>query len=107
MTFRTSMIITATLAALMVPSFGQARQPDVESADLALVAASAQPSYIIDGAQWSCSGTACHAGWVDDMPALRSCQRIVAETGAVAGFTWRGKTLSAADLAQCNTRAKA
>lgn len=107
MTFRKSFIITAALAVMMVPSFGAARQPDVESADLVLKAPAASARYIIDGSEWACSDTSCHAAWVDDMPVVRSCQRVVSEIGAVSSFTYRGKALSADDLARCNVRAKA
>lgn len=77
----------------------------VESADLTLAQPAAQGEYIIDGADWRCSGTVCHSDFVDDMPALRSCKRVVAVTGAVAAFTWRGKVLSPAEISVCNTRA--
>ncbi|MBW8880826.1 MAG: hypothetical protein JF615_05180 [Asticcacaulis sp.] len=92
---------------LMVPSLAGARPAAVESADLTLKTAAAKSNYIIDGAEWTCSNTACHAAWVDDMPAVRSCQRVVAEIGAVDAFTWRGKVLSADDLARCNASARA
>ena len=94
----------AALALLAAPMLG-AMAP-VESADLTLAQPATQTSYIIDGAAWSCSGTSCHAGFVDDMPAFRSCKRIVAVTGAVTAFTWRGKALSSYEIAVCNTRAK-
>ena len=47
-----------------------------------------------------------HAGFVDDMPAFRSCKRVVATTGAVTAFSWRGKALSSDEIAVCNTRAR-
>jgi len=77
-----------------------------EGGDLVLARPAAQAEYIIDGADWRCSGTICHSDFVDDMPALRSCKRVVAVTGAVTAFTWRGKVLSAPELSVCNTRAK-
>ena len=93
----------AALALLIAPALGG--MAPVESADLTLAKPAAQTSYIIDGASWSCAGTACHAGFVDDMPAFRSCKRIVSVTGAVTSFTWRGKALSADEIAVCNARA--
>ncbi len=107
MNFRNALIVAAAISALMVPSFGAARQPAVDSADLTLVTPAGHPSYIIDGSEWTCSGAACHAAWVDDMPPLRSCQRVVSEIGAVTAFSYRGKSLSATDLGQCNARARA
>lgn len=86
------------------PGLGEAR-PATESADLVLKAPAAKSSYIIDGAEWVCLGTVCHAAVVADMPAVRSCQRVVAALGAADSFTWRGKALSAEDLAKCNLRA--
>ena len=80
--------------------------PRVESADLSLSAPATKGEYLIDGASWTCVGTACHSDFVDDMPALRSCKRIVPITGAVTSFNWRGKALTAAEIADCNTRAK-
>ncbi len=94
----------AALALLTAPALGG--MSAVESADLTLAQPATQTSFIIDGASWSCSGTSCHAGFVDDMPAFRSCKRVVATTGAVTAFSWRGKALSSDEIAVCNTRAK-
>jgi len=95
-----SVLILLAFAALPAAS------ATIESADLTLAQPASQGEYIIDGADWRCSGTICHSDFVDDMPALRSCKRVVAVTGAVTAFTWRGKTLSGAELSVCNTRAK-
>lgn len=78
-----------------------------ESAELTLQQPATQNEYIIDGARWSCDGATCRSGFVDDMPALRSCKRVVAVTGAVTAFTWRGRALNEAEIAACNTKAKA
>ncbi len=88
----------------LAPGLGEAASPD--SAELVLKAPAAKSSYIIDGAEWLCLGTTCHAAAVQDMPAVRSCQRVVAVLGAVDSFTWCGKALSAEELAKCNARAK-
>lgn len=77
-----------------------------ESADLTLARSPPKPEFIIDGADWQCADIICHAAWVDDMPVVRSCQRVAAEMGAVTAFSYRGKTLSPDQLAQCNIRAK-
>ncbi len=79
---------------------------DIESGDLTLVKAAPKPEFIIDGADWQCVDVICHASWVDDMPAVRSCRRIVAEVGPVTAFAWRGKALGADQLAQCNAAAR-
>lgn len=98
------MAMWAGLMLALSPGLGEAR-PAVESADLVLRVPAAKSSYIIDGAEWVCLGTACHAAVVEDMPAVRSCQRVVAVLGAVDSFTWRGRVLTAEELAACNARA--
>ncbi len=102
----TSRLAALTLAAAVAftPLTATAR---TESAELTLQQPAAQNEYIIDGARWNCDGATCRSGFVDDMPALRSCKRVVAVTGAVSAFSWRGRVLSEAELAVCNTKAKA
>ena len=90
---------------LLLPATGIAGE-DIESGDLTLARAAPKAEFIIDGADWQCVDVICHAAWVDDMPPVRSCQRVVLETGAVTAFAWRGKALTPAQLAQCNTWAK-
>ncbi len=96
--------VFASLWLALAPGLGEARTVS-ESAELVLKVPAAQSSYIIDGAEWVCLGTACHAAVVADMPAVRSCQRIVAVLGAIDSFTWRGRVLTADELAACNMRA--
>jgi hypothetical protein len=103
---RRSVLSVLCIAALFAPLTGQARPPLDESGALTLQQPTTQNEYIIDGAEWACSGTTCRAGTVDDMPPLRSCKRVVAITGAVSAFSWRGRILSVAELAECNVRAK-
>jgi hypothetical protein len=105
MTVLKGISVFAALWLALAPGLGDARQVS-ESADLVLKIPAAQSSYIIDGAEWVCLGTACHAAVVDDMPAVRSCQRVVAVLGAVDAFTWRGRVLTAEELAACNTKAR-
>jgi len=93
-------------AALLLALPAEARAPLVESAELTLAAPTAKAEYIIDGALWKCLEAACRAAFVDDMPAFRSCKRVVAVTGAVTAFTWRGKALSESEIAVCNTKAR-
>ena len=97
-------ILLPLIALFALPA--AARPPLVESAGLTLAVPATQAEFIIDGALWTCRDTACRAATVADMPALRSCQRVVAVTGAVTSFTWRGKALSAAQLTACNAKAK-
>lgn len=100
---RLAMLALATIAAV-TPLSAFAR---TESAELTLQQPAAQNEFIIDGARWTCDGATCRSGFVDDMPALRSCKRVVAVTGAVTQFSWRGRALNEAELAVCNTKAKA
>lgn len=100
---RLAMLALAAAVAL-TPLTATAR---TESAELTLQQPAAQNEFIIDGARWNCEGATCRSGFVDDMPALRSCKRVVAVTGAVSAFNWRGRALNEAELAVCNTKAKA
>ncbi len=103
MTARTFAIVAVTLCFTMASSAASAGD---EGASLTLAAPADKPDYIIDGAHWICDATACQSGLVDGMPAMRSCKHVVADIGAVTAFTWRGKTLSAAELSICNTYAR-
>jgi hypothetical protein len=95
-------VIAAALAAL---SLGAAQAQSAEGASLTL--AEARPGKLIqDGAQWRCDGVACSAPRVKGLPAVHACKRLVGELGAVTSFTWRGKALDAAQLADCNSALK-
>ncbi len=96
--------LTLAAAVAFAPLTATAR---TESAELTLQQPAAQNEFIIDGARWNCDGATCRSGFVDDMPALRSCKRVVAVTGAVTAFSWRGRALNEAEIAVCNTKAKA
>ena len=61
---------------------------------------------IVDGAVWKCLGEMCAATNVKSQPPLRVCQRVVAQLGQATAFTFRGKSLSEAELAECNASAK-
>ncbi|WP_233455807.1 CC_3452 family protein [Brevundimonas aurantiaca] len=63
--------------------------------------APARPT-IIDGARWSCEGSACTASGGTEQPATRACRRVVQKFGPVTAFSYKGKTLSAEELAACN-----
>lgn len=103
MTVRTFAIAAAMLCFATVSSSAGAGD---EGASLSLATPAAKADYVIDGAHWACDGTACQSGLVDGMPAMRSCKHVVAEIGAVTAFSWRGKTLSAAELSICNIAAR-
>ncbi len=94
------------IAGLCMTWAASAVAQDTDGASLTLTAPARQADFIIDGAHWTCSGTTCQAASVDDMPALRSCKRIVADIGAVTAFSWHGKALSDADIATCNAKAR-
>ena len=99
-----SLLFSATLAGnLCLISLGTAAfAQSAEGASLTLLAAG--PTQLIqDGAAWRCEGTECRAAKVKGLPALHACKRLVGEVGAVSSFTWRGKALDAAQLAECNT----
>jgi hypothetical protein len=100
-------MIAAALAAMspFVMLGGAAQAQSAEGASLTL--ATARPGKLIqDGAQWRCDGLDCSAPRVKGLPAVHACKRLVGELGAVTAFTWRGKALDAAQLAECNTAAK-
>lgn len=65
-----------------------------------------QAAVIIDGASWRCGAdSVCVGTGGASQPAPRACRRVVAKVGAVASFTYKGVTLSADQLASCNTAA--
>lgn len=75
---------------------------------LTLVSGSAPTSkIIIDSASWSCEGGECVSTGGKAQPALRACKRVAARLGAVSAFTYQGKSLGEAELAECNTAARA
>ena len=57
---------------------------------------------IFDGTVWRCKADVCRATQVKSLPPLRSCKRLARELGPITSFSYRGVTLSEADLAQCN-----
>ncbi len=89
------LLIAAALFAA-APAFAQS------AGTSATLAAPAQTRTIVDGATWSCEGTACTASGGASQPAARACRRVVARIGKVSAFTWRGTPLSAEQLAACN-----
>ena len=45
---------------------------------------------------------ACTASGGTEQPATRACRRVVQKFGPVTAFSYKGKTLSAEELAACN-----
>lgn len=76
---------------------------------MVLAGGSAPERTIIDGATWTCASensvVTCTSTGGSSQPAARACRRAVARFGAVQSFTWRGQSLSADQLAQCNQAA--
>ena len=95
---RAFLIAAALFAA--APAFAQSSN----TTSLTLADASTAPSRttVIDGAAWRCEGATCTASRGADQPATRACRRVVARLGAVTAFTYKGVTLSDAELATCN-----
>ena len=96
-----------TMVAFGLMSMPVLAQDSAEGAQLTLKSAATKSEAIIDGALWKCQDTTCKAASVSEMPTLRSCQVVVRQLGAVSQFTYRGISLTEAQLAQCNTKAKA
>ena len=56
---------------------------------------------IIDGRQWSCSGTSCTSASDDPRPAI-ACRKLARKVGPVARFASSKAELDAAAIASCN-----
>lgn len=97
-----ALVIAAALAMTASPTLAQGEA----ATSLTLVSSEAAPARtIIDGATWRCDGGVCVASGGSNQPALRACRRVVARLGAVSTFSWRGQSLTADELAQCNAAA--
>lgn len=61
----------------------------------------------LDGRNWTCDpdGQCVGRGGGSAQPLMRECRRFVARFGAVSGFGRDGLSLTAAEIAQCNTAA--
>ena len=89
-------------AALFVAAPAFAQSSTTTTLTLADAAAAPSRTTVIDGAAWRCEGATCSATGGASQPASRACRRVVARIGAVSAFTYKGSTLSDADLATCN-----
>jgi len=96
---RNLIIAVAALAATGGPAMAETKP---QNGWLTLSAPTTQDHIVFDGAVWRCEGAACRSTQVKSLPALRSCKRLARELGPITGFSYRGVTLSDADLAQCN-----
>ncbi|MBN8552503.1 MAG: hypothetical protein J0L52_06375 [Caulobacterales bacterium] len=94
------------VAALAIAGAASAQSP---ATSLTLQNAAAAPTAptVVDGVNWRCesNGTCVGVGRGTEQPATRACRRVVAQLGAVSSFSWRGRSLDAAQLAACNTAA--
>ena len=96
----------ALAAALMLagtaPAFAQS---NASSFTVQNVAFTPSAPVIIDGTNWRCSANnVCVGTGGASQPATRACRRVVAKVGvALASFTYKGVTLTDAQLAACNT----
>lgn len=68
--------------------------------------APSEAKVIVDGAVWKCLGTMCGATNLRSQPPVRVCQRVVAQIGEAATFSYKGKALTEAELGECNASAK-
>ena len=96
-------LAAALMLAGVTPSLAQSNG---SSFTLQNTAQTPQAALIIDGASWRCgTDSVCVGTGGTSQPAPRACRRVVAKVGAVASFTYKGVTLSAEQVATCNTAA--
>ena len=95
-------IILAAALFAAAPAFAQPTAPAPTRAVLVDAAKAPSGRTVIDGAAWRCEQANCVAGGGANQPAARACRRFVARLGAVREFSWKGQSLSAAQLAICN-----
>lgn len=101
---RSFLFAVAALAATGGPVMAepQPAKPQAQNAWLTLSAPAPRDYVVFDGAAWRCEGQVCRSLQVKSLPPLRSCRRLARELGTVTGFSYRGVTLSDAQLADCN-----
>ena len=69
---------------------------------LTLAAPTTQDHVVFDGTVWRCKADVCRSPKVKSLPPLRTCKRLARELGPITRFGYRGVTLSADQLAECN-----
>ena len=94
---RSFIIAVAALAATGGPAMAETKAHSLKQDGgwLTLSAPTTQDHVVFDG-------DVCRSTQVKSLPPLRSCKRLARELGPITGFSYRGVTLSEADLAQCN-----
>ncbi|HRH20393.1 MAG TPA: hypothetical protein PLE81_07110 [Brevundimonas sp.] len=94
------------VAALAVAGAASAQSTGTSLTLQNAAAAPATPT-VVDGVNWRCepTGACVGVGRGTEQPATRACRRVVAQLGAVSSFSWRGRSLDAAQLAACNAAA--
>lgn len=99
-------LILAAACGLAFAGAASAQTP-AQSFTLQNVAATPADPLVLDGVSWRCGAdnVCVGTGRGEEQPATRACRRLVARVGAVASFTWRGRTLTADQLAACNAAA--
>lgn len=98
--------VFAGLAACALMFAGSANAADTESASLKLKTATTTEQFIHEGVVWRCKGDACSALTVPSLPVGRACRKLAGQLGEVTAFSYRGKSLDEAGIADCNTAAK-
>ena len=93
-------LIIAAVMFTAAPALAQS--PAATALTLADAAGAPAGTTIIDGAAWRCEGAVCTATARSSQPASRACRRAVARLGKVTAFSYKGVSLTAAELATCN-----
>jgi hypothetical protein len=101
---RTAIFAGLTACALMFA--GSANAADTQSASLKLKTAATTEQFIHEGSVWRCKDDACSSLTVPSLPIARACRRLAGQVGELTAFSYRGKSLDEAGLADCNTAAK-
>src|SRR5687767_2150115 len=96
---RNLIIAVAALAATGGPAMAETKP---QNGFLTLSAPATQGKIVFDGAVWRCQADVCRSTQVKSLPPLRSCKRLARELGPITSFSYRGVTLSEAQLADCN-----
>lgn len=101
---RNLIIAVAALAATGGPAMAETKPQSLgpQAGWLTLSAPIAQDRIVFDGAVWRCEGDVCRSPQVKSLPPLRSCKRLARELGPITSFSYRGVTLSDAQLAECS-----
>ena len=62
--------------------------------------------FVANKAVWICEDTTCNAELRRKSPTVRACKEVAKEIGELASYESERGSLSEAELAECNTRAK-